>query len=760
MRKYILIEQSAVEHIVNDNYLQSIEYEKCKMLVNVLRGNEAGTQISGLEIIETDLGLIICGKDVQKTFILFDLEQCKILEKCNDSELVIVLQKTLRFSVRFWNRQSFTNCEKIFKDKTVVFPFPFSVNSAYRIVIQRNPNEKRLIPRGIRNSLFAYKYGEEGNSANCDENPDLYYYRKAGESYLAYWQEIRRRFEDEKTVCNKDDNTVIHLVEADHIKASAEFKYMNYEKQITKLTDAQKRVVMSDDYYSPIRIEGPAGTGKTAALVLRAIRFLSNAEESDKEASVLFVTHSKSTENAVKRLILNLTKEEWLKSENKQNICVITLQEYCINFIQLKETQIIDLDAMEAKQYQLLLIQDAYVRVMGNVYNTFKPLLSDRTVNFFQQEEENRIVQMLQYEFSIRIKGIAEGDIEKYKQLNQTENGIPVECEYDKEFVFRIYSEYQNSLVDQAVYDTDDIILEALARLNGPLWRRMRSIQGKDYLLVDEMHLFNLNEQHVFHFLTKDIDQTNIPICFALDYAQAIGERSDLESNYIEEIISAGKSMSEEFATVFRSSPQIAELCASITASGALLFNGFINPYKYCESTFTAREEELCSIPKLIMYENDYLMQSSLEEHIKNAINKFKCKPAEIAIVFFDAEMLYKYYTQIIGRYEVNYLDGRNADFDQNERKIVCTIPDNINGLEFKSVILVGVDEGRVPQTGISDISSNFLKYSALNKLYISCSRAQYEVLMLGTNVRGVSSCLNHAISKKTILIEGNSGNL
>lgn len=67
-----------------------------------------------------------------------------MMEKTDDSELLIVLQKTFRFAVRFWNRQAFTNCEKIFKNKTVIFPFPFSIGSAYRIVLERNPSDRSI----------------------------------------------------------------------------------------------------------------------------------------------------------------------------------------------------------------------------------------------------------------------------------------------------------------------------------------------------------------------------------------------------------------------------------------------------------------------------------------------------------------------------------------------------------------------------------------------------------------------------------------
>lgn len=757
--KYLLFEKSAVESIINNPALQSMEYLLGKNFVAFLQGETDNFLIKDISYISNKDGIIFCGQESTKTFLLFDLEKCKIMEKTDESALLIVLQKTFRFAVRFWNRQAFTNCEKIFKNKTVIFPFPFSIKSSYRIVLERNPIDRRLDVRGINNCLLAYKYGEEGASSSEDENPDLYIFRKGGESYLEHIHELKRKIVEQKHKYENIENNFdssIHVYISDNMISSAEFKFMNYEKQIKNLTSSQSNIVNCEDMDSPIRVEGPAGTGKTAALVLRAIKLLFDAERDGRELSVAFFTHSKSTESVVSQMILHLSKAEWLNPENAQRIRINTLQGFCTAYIGIKDTQIIDLDASEAKQYQLLLIQDAYKKMNGAVFNTYKYLMSESAVAFYENEEESKIILMLQHEFSIRIKGMSEGDIDRYKKLDSHGNGIPLKCDADKEYVYKIFKEYQQLLEVQSVYDTDDIILEALARLNAPLWRRARTKEGIDYLLVDEMHLFNLNEQQVFHFLTKDGEQQKIPICFALDYGQIVGERGNIKENYIESTLSVGQTLKQEFITVFRSSQQIAELCASITASGALLFDAFINPYKYCESSFTAHEEEMCETPQLLMYDNDVEMKNSLEKHIKYLINKYKCKPCEIALVFFDEEMLLKNFTQSVGKYSVNYINGRESSSLETETsKIICTLPDHVNGLEFKCVILIAVDEGRVPQSGLFDISSSFLRYSALNKLYLSCSRAQYSVLVLGNNLRGVSSCLQHSLAKETI-IQGN----
>jgi hypothetical protein len=75
--------------------------------------------------------------------------------------------------------------------------------------------------------------------------------------------------------------------------------------------------------------------------------------------------------------------------------------------------------------------------------------------------------------------------------------------------------------------------------------------------------------------------------------------------------------------------------------------------------------------------------------------------------------------------------------------------------MEFDAVILLGVDEGRVPQTaGTSDISQHFIKYSAYNLLYLTSSRAKYRLILLGNRLKGRSSCLDHSIASKYLIVK------
>lgn len=751
---YLLFEKSAVEELINNNQLQSIEFDLGSRFIRCIK-NEGEVSIKNVIVKKEKDGQFFVGKGITRTILVIDLRESQLLNQCSDQELLVVLQKTFRYAIRFWEKKPPTNCEKVFKNHTVIFPFPYSQNSSYRIVLARNVKERRLELREIKEGLLVYKYSNEGIPSSTEENLDTDIYRKCGGRYFELLSEFRSRFLEQIKNKNEDCRNAINIVELDHMKGNSSFKFLSFNDQMNKLTKFQRRIVTYANNSTPIRIEGPAGTGKTAAMVLRAVNMLQNARKEQIPLEMYYFTHSKSTELSIKNMICSLMDESFFEENSEQRLRITTLQDYCTEYIRLKETQVIDLDASEAKQHQLFLIHEAYTRVKEKKFNTFKFLMSSKCVDFFENEQENRVISLLQYEFSVNIKGMAEGDLEAYKRIRCISNGIPFENEHDKEYVYSVFKEYQQDLEYLSVYDTDDIILETIARLNAPLWRRARIRDGIDYMFVDEMHLFNINEQQIFHYLTKDVTQTDIPICFALDYGQLIGERVELDRSYIEKEFSKNDIIKEEFGTVFRSSQQIAELCATITSSGALLFDSFINPYKYCESGFTANEEALCDTPKLVSYKTDKEMLQSLDGYIKSFCNMFKCQHNDIAIVFFDEELMNEFLEKKYSQYEINCLDGRAKAADiSKHNSVICSLPDYINGLEFHCVILVGVDDGRVPPTAVYDVSANFLIFNSLNKLYLACSRARYNVTILENCMRGSSSCLMNSIKRGTLQIE------
>ena len=163
-------------------------------------------------------------------------------------------------------------------------------------------------------------------------------------------------------------------------------------------------------------------------------------------------------------------------------------------------------------------------------------------------------------------------------------------------------------------------------------------------------------------------------------------------------------------------------------------------------------------VPELHMYPNDDAMISDLSNRLGELMRDLQCKPKDIAIVSFDNKWIAEDGVALLEKSikrKCNLLD-RCSQISVDSYTL--TSPYAINGLEFQAVVLLGADEGRVPQTsGTSDISRHFLMYSAYNMLYLSASRAKYRVIIMGSELQGISTCLDHSIQAKVIEVKKHS---
>jgi hypothetical protein len=73
--------------------------------------------------------------------------------------------------------------------------------------------------------------------------------------------------------------------------------------------------------------------------------------------------------------------------------------------------------------------------------------------------------------------------------------------------------------------------------------------------------------------------------------------------------------------------------------------------------------------------------------------------------------------------------------------RFVLTLADYVGGLEFDGVVLVGVDEGRVPEwTERQHAQSRaYMNFAAHNRLYVAVTRVRYQIAVLGLQERGPS---------------------
>lgn len=754
---YLLIDAQTIEELINARQYQSTEFDEGKCLIAFLRGEVPKLQISHEAVaIKHDAGaFMLVPARASDDFLVFDLEEMPLLLDLDDTKLLLAFQKTLRFVKKLWAGLSPSKHERIISEaKAIVFPYPIGLQTSLRLCIDRNPDGKRRVKREKGQAYLVYKFSDnEGDGPS--ETARLTNFRKASEARSSAIAEASSFFaqltESPSQTLTSIAVTCLPPCERTQLQETGLENWRRW------LTNAQLQFV-DVPLSAPHRIEGPAGTGKTLCLVLKAINILTKAHSESAAHRSLFVTHSQATKTAIENLFATNGGEAFLFdlgmfSNKLQGISVITLHELCAALLnqEISASELIDRDAYESKLTQKLYSIEAVESTISRELPSHKAFLSDDFLKFIESADRWAVAEMLQHEISVQIKGRAEQDLSKYRKLPALKFGLPIQNDGDKAFVFLMYERYQRALEEAAQFDTDDVVLSAISHLGTPIWRRRRSREGYDSLFIDETHLFNLNELSVFHKLTRS--ESLQPIAYSVDRSQALGDRGwtdeAFESVFVPE--GGGSLRSANVKSIFRCSPDIIDLAFSITSSGATLFTNFHNPLVSAVSAFSADEERRCRKPLYVSYPSDGKMLDAAFQRVDAFVKEMNCSRSDVAIIVFGDELLREILaTAEQARKSVEIIKSRGDIGAVNRAKLgskyVVSAPEFVGGLEFSGVVLLGVDGGRVPplSSGAGE-SQAFLNYAAHQRLYVAVTRAKYRVEILGTRARGLSTTLSNA---------------
>ena len=94
----------------------------------------------------------------------------------------------------------------------------------------------------------------------------------------------------------------------------------------------------------------------------------------------------------------------------------------------------------------------------------------------------------------------------------------------------------------------------------------------------------------------------------------------------------------------------------------------------------------------------------------------------------------------------------------QEGNKFVLSQIDYVGGLEFDAVVIIGVDEGRVPPAKTSQTEAyHVISYAWHSRMYVAVTRAKYAVKILGDQSRGASPLLYSSILSQSVDYDGPS---
>ena len=741
--KFLYLTPEAISHFIVTRQYQSAEYSECKDLIDLLQNNKKEFFDGSVKSITMKEGVMLYKDKINRTSgLFFDYEQFTAFLIEPPSKIITIFQKVLRFATRYFSgRNSYGHCEIIKDNNGIVFPFPYIASKdAYRVVADRNGyrDGKTL------NFLTVYYSGtEETNQPVIYTNLSRFY-----EEFKTLDEPIISTNEKDEDLPKLNSFTVMELSNPEqHYPVG--LRDSDWEQYLTL---PQKRFIFKE-INGAERLEGAAGTGKTLSLILKCIY---NLKKSNFKKRFIFITHSLATKKHIYDLFLetcpDIQKYMCEDSSFTGNLLVTTVQEWCIKYLgtNLAETEYLDKDAMTSKNVQKLYIESALKKVNLENLSFYRNILSEDFLNFLECTDDIILYDMLQYEFGVVLKGRADGDLDLYKKLERPSYGIPCKKEVDYNYIHLIYTEYQDLLIDDAQFDSDDIVLSALSSLNAPIWRRRRETEGFDACFIDETHLFNFNELSVFPFLNKTEARNNI--VFAIDKSQFGGEIMQRAEDVL--LMSTEHKLLDEdirYNTVFRSSSNILNLAFNIMSIGSTLFNNFENPLED-SCTFTEDTMNRSVFPKYIMKNGELEMITYAFETVDNLQRKFKISKAECLIVTT---------SDILSERLTHFCKSKNKAFEQiqsrgdsesyvrakSNNKYLLSGIDYVGGLEFDYVIILGVDDKRVPPK-LTQKSKffHFSNYAWHRRMYVALTRAKYGVFMIGDKSYGKSDMFENAI--------------
>ena len=169
----------------------------------------------------------------------------------------------------------------------------------------------------------------------------------------------------------------------------------------------------------------------------------------------------------------------------------------------------------------------------------------------------------------------------------------------------------------------------------------------------------------------------------------------------------------------------------------------------------TRAEEEKCIFPTYLLLPTDTDMIVKAFEEADKFAKKYNVSKSNILITSTTHELLHQ-----ISKYaEENHKacsiiksrgDIKAVTSAYSMQQYVIGGIDYIGGLEFEYVILVGVDDSRVPPKSGNE-SNHFISYAWYNRMYVAITRAKYALMMLGNKGYGPSIMLESAIYTESV---------
>ncbi len=536
-------------------------------------------------------------------------------------------------------------------------------------------------------------------------------------------------------------------------------KGFSFEDWMQHLAPRQREFV-ERKLTGPLRLRGAAGTGKTLAMVMKAVKIRKEANKIGEAKRVLFLTHSWSMAEQIDGLINQLDHDQ----SGTATLEVFPLLEIARkrNYTEIGREPL-GVDSEEGKRKSLAEIAEVLTTFKANDWIAFKGGCSEEFVKAVEAPAGSR--RLFYFEWDLLIEfgcvlaahGILgrQSELDKYSRIRRMQYMMPLANNVEKEVVFRLWGSFLTQLKVKGMISSDQIICDVLADLQTFYWEAARSDQGYDVIFVDETHLFNAQERLTFHHLLSDGDKPPLVVMaldpkqspremFVTSVQQGPGNRADIYDS-----ARLPKSERIDLIDVYRYTPEIDRLIKRVlNAVPGLELGEDWNVPMATSGLASGPVPSVCIVPnKLAAYKEAIATSKRLSPEAR-------LRGGRVAILCMDQERFSEYAraAEVQEAKDIFTLKSRDdaARLKFMLKKTILSTPEYVAGLQFDIVIILDANKNLVPDGGYSGHQQRRF----LSELYLGMSRAEHQLIFISSqDGDGLPEVLERA-AKDGLLVE------
>jgi len=475
----------------------------------------------------------------------------------------------------------------------------------------------------------------------------------------------------------------------------------SYEEWLNLLSDSQKNI-LKQDIDASVRILGPAGSGKTLALCMRAIQISRDKDVQTQGRRLLIATHSWAMSERIDG-VLN-TLNGGISPDAITVFPLLSLLELHAGHIGQQRTNVIGDDSSEGRLKSIEIIGETISKLELTNHPGVADWIGDAVSAAKDSRQRLDLTLDLYDEISgvLTASGVSPDDpesIQEYLGSSREDWMPPFVTIADRGLVIAVYRSFMQELIDRSAITTDQFILDSIRVLETFTWRMRKETEGYDYIMVDELQVFDPQERTALQLLGRS--RRGVPFITAEDPAQGVfsslnARRATVENVpvYLEVVHRFNEQIFEFISFIYRQFPLNALPLRIHDTRGA----GTQRPSMF---SFASEEEAIAAASTLVANINAGAGPSD--------------RICVVTLGDIDAE--------ISGRLaELGLKAIRLESFDDVERlayskrSVVVSPWQFIGGTQFSHVVVLAL--------GISAPTSQFGRLREMVSVYLSCSRA------------------------------------